>query len=481
MHSPEPDQTRRAARPPRVPGHEHLTLEDGWELARCAPDACGPSELERLQWQAIPAPSTVAQALRQLGRWQLGDSEDFDAHDWWFRTRFQALPARPGEEVALCLDGLASVAEVYLNGERLLDSASMFKAHEIDVTKRLLPENELLIHCRALGELLRARRTPRARWRTRLVANGNLRFFRTMLLGRAPGFAPAPAAVGPWRPVRLERRSEVRIDRLALRTRLCGADGVLEVQMGMRTLSKDAVNEVTLELSGPSGSHRCVLELAAQEGSASGELVIPAVARWWPHTHGDPALHDVHLHVSGPHGQITIPAGRVGFRELAPGSDPAHRIEADGLDLHLNGVRIFARGAVWTPLDLAAPEASEAALRSALEQVCEAGMNMLRIPGTSAYETPAFHDLCDELGLLVWQDFMFANMDYPIADEQFREEVLSEVEQVLEQAAGRPSLTVLCGNSEVEQQVAMLGLDPAIARGELFGDLLPELIAASGL
>src|SRR5205807_10299132 len=89
----------------------------------------------------------------------------------------------------------------------------------------------------------------------------------------------------------------------------------------------------------------------------------------------------------------------------------------------------------------------------------------------------AFHDLCDELGLLVWQDFMFANLDYPIADEGFKASVEREAGVQLAALGGRPSLAVLCGNSEVEQQVAMLGLDPALGRGELVGELLPQAIA----
>ena len=102
-------------------------------------------------------------------------------------------------------------------------------------------------------------------------------------------------------------------------------------------------------------------------------------------------------------------------------------------------------------------------------------MNMLRMPGTGAYESAAFHDLCDELGILVWQDFMFANLDYPIADDGFRAAVEREASRRSSpRVGGRPSLAVLCGNSEIEQQVAMLGLDPALGRGELFGELLPR-------
>jgi beta-mannosidase len=108
-------------------------------------------------------------------------------------------------------------------------------------------------------------------------------------------------------------------------------------------------------------------------------------------------------------------------------------------------------------------------------------MTMVRIVGTAGYESDAFHDLCDELGVLLWQDLAFANFDYPLADPGFRALVEDEVRAVGARLAGRPSVAVVCGNSEVEQQVAMLGLDPALGRGELFGELIPRLVAEARL
>jgi beta-mannosidase len=105
---------------------------------------------------------------------------------------------------------------------------------------------------------------------------------------------------------------------------------------------------------------------------------------------------------------------------------------------------------------------------------------MLRLAGWGVYEDARFHDLCDEVGILVWQDLMFANLDYPVGDPGFRADVEAELDAVLRELAGRPSFAVLCGNSEVEQQVAMLGLDPALGRGELFGEVLPAAVAAGG-
>ncbi len=372
---------------------------DGWAVAKAAPD----TPLEDLDW--LP---------------EMQHEPDVDAYDWWFRTSFS------GSGDVLRFGGIATVAEVWLNGELVLESESMFERHEVDVADNLREGgNDLLIRCRALKPLLAVRRRPRARWRAQIAYDGNVRWFRTMLMGRAPGFAPGPAVVGPWRPVTLEERRP----RFALRTRVEGGDGVLAVE-------GDDVREV--EAAGHRASGR--------------ELRIPGVELWWPHTHGEPVLHEVRVNGE--------PAGRVGFRSLS------------GL-LAVNGVPVFCRGALWTPVP-------EGEVRATLEAARDAGMNMIRIPGTGAYETPEFWDACDELGLLVWQDFMFANYDYPIADPDFRATVQREAQQVLEDIAWRPSLAVLCGNSEIEQQVAMLGLDPSLGRGELFGELLPAAVRESG-
>ncbi|MBS1675917.1 MAG: glycoside hydrolase family 2 protein [Actinobacteria bacterium] len=466
-----------------VPGHECSELTAGWQVAACEPDACAtPAAAAGLNWLPAEVPGTAAGALRAAGEWDFDAGRDFDAEDWWFRTGFDAAPAAGDEEVVLHLDGVATVHEVFLNGERIGGGESMFAPAAIDVGARLREgANELAIRCLALGPRLGARRKPRARWRTRLADN-RLRFHRTMVLGRCPGFAAGPAAVGPWRPVWLERRRLLAVEEIALRPRCEGEDGILAVAATLRGLGgfEVAAAEVAVALGGEARSPLTVVPAADGTVELRGEVRVPAAPRWWPHTHGEPVLHTVRLRVTGSAGEVGIEAGRVGFRELAAGPTPGHDVLADGLDLHLNGVRVFARGAVWTPDDFVGLAPDGERLRAALERVRDAGMNMVRIPGTAAYETPAFHDLCDELGILVWQDFMFANFDYPIADEEFRAAVEAEARQVLAGIAGRPSLAVVCGNSEVEQQVAMLGLDPGLGRGELFGELLPAAVERSG-
>jgi beta-mannosidase len=438
-------------------------LVDGWEVVPTAPGTCADADglrsLER-EWLPAQVPGTAAGATGATGpEWR-----DFDDCDWWFRCRFDAPDRGDDEHVLLELGGIATVADVYLNGEPLLHSESMWDAHELDVTAVVAPENELAIACRALAPLLVARRRPRPRWRTRVVNDDALRWYRTMVFGRSPGFAPGPAPVGPWRPVALRTVTADGIDSLALRARLAGEDGVVSVS----ARSRGAPGEVAVV----AGEHRALLSPAGGE-LLRGELRIPRPALWWPHTHGEPALHELTIEVDG----RPVSSERVGFRSLAF----AQRISEEGLDLHVNGTPVFARGAVWTPSDLVTMAPAEDELRALLERVRDAGMNMLRVVATGAYESALFHDLCDELGILVWQDLMFANVDYPVGDPEFASVVVAEASAVLDRLGGHPSLAVVCGNSEVEQQPAMLGLEPDLGRDPLWDETLARLVAEAGV
>lgn len=435
-------------------------LADRWEVASAAPGTIvTPDELgdAQLEWVPAQVPGTAAAAV--------GDDErDFDAEDWWFRCPFALEPARAAEPAVLELGGVATIAEVFLNGVLVLESDSMWREHTVDVTGRLRTANELVIACRALAPLLTKRRRPAARWRTRVVNNGNLRWFRTMVFGRSPGFAAHPAAVGPWRPVRLRRPTPGGIDNVRVTTSVNGDECVVRVRVACHA----GYPEVTAEACG----QRALLREAGP-GVLEAELAVGRPQRWWPHTHGTPALHQVVVRV----GDETVATRRVGFRTVEYPQD----IVQEGLKLAINGLPVFVRGAVWTPSDLVSLAPPERDLRELLERVRDAGMNMLRLAGTGAYESTLFHDLCDELGILLWQDLMFANLDYPVVDEVFANRVLEEAREILGRLAHRPSMAVVCGNNEIEQQPAMMGLDPELGRDPVWDRELGEIVAGCGL
>jgi beta-mannosidase len=444
---------------------ERRSLEEGWTAVGVPPGAAD-ERLEGLDAQLLPfrAPGTAASALRGSGRLTAGQPRDLDAEDWWFRCRFAAEPDAAGEETSLRLEGLATIADVWLNGDHVLSSDAMHTAHELPVGELLRDENELVIGARALAPLLAARR-PRPRWRTRLVPNQGLRWFRTSLFGRIPAFAPGPAPVGPWRPVSLVRRRGVALEDLVVRSSLAGDDGTVRVTASYRALANAAPTAGAVRVAGAGSEFTGTLEL--EGGRLAGTVSVPGAERWWPHTHGPPALYDVSLTLAGDSGDATFDCGRVGFRLLETADD-------HGLAFSVNGTPVFCRGANLMPdaidLDRRGDE-----LRRLLELARDAGMNMIRLSGVGVYGSHEFYDLCDQLGILVWQDFPFASLDYPAEDDVFVRTVEREARGFLTSAGSHPSLSVLCGNSEVEQQVAMLGLDPRFGRGRLFDEVLPGI------
>ncbi|MFZ2101938.1 MAG: glycoside hydrolase family 2 protein, partial [Oricola sp.] len=284
---------------------------------------------------------------------------------------------------------------------------------------------------------------------------------RTTLLGHMPGWCPEVHAVGPWRPVSLVWPDGFGLVVERLKATLDeDGNGFLAVLFRVETQKGDPV------LS-------CAGVVAKAERRADGgwaaELRIAGVAPWWPHTHGEPALHEVSLEVDG----VAFDLGRTGFRRIEVDRGP----DGKGFGLRINGWGVFCRGAVWSNADIMRLPGDRESYRPWLELAAEAGMNMLRIGGTMAYESPEFFALCDELGLMVWQDFMFANYDYPVSDEAFAETVRAEARQFLHGIATNPSLAVLCGGSEICQQGAMLGLPEERWKGPLTEEILPDVCA----
>ncbi len=471
----------RAASPVRaVSAHAVVAFDAGWELARAdhgadLPDAPGmanstPNGTAMPAWRPAAVPGTVAAALRTAGAWDGEQLLDLDGGAWWFRRRF----ARPegldgGTRAVLCFDGLATHARVWLNGVPVARATSMFAAHAVDVTALVDTTNELVVRCDPLRAALDARR-GRPRWRTRLASHQQMRWERTTLLGRVPGWSPA-APVGPWRPVRLELRRLADVHDADVRVRVEGHDGVVDVALTL-DVPAGAVRGAALVVGDVSG-FLDVGRDAAGRTTVRGAVRLPGVERWWPHTHGAPVRHAarVDLAVVDPLGRtapVALDLGRVGFRtvELRTGED------GNGFALAVNGVELFCRGACWVPPDPVRLHATAEVYDATVAAARDAGMNMLRVSGGTVYEDDAFYEACDAAGVLVWQDFMFANMDYPAADPDFRAAVDAEAAQQLGRLQARPCLAVLCGGSEVSQQAAMAGAPRALWAGDLFVERL---------
>jgi beta-mannosidase len=454
-----------------VSTHTATRLTTGWSLAGTPPGTWGsPGDAaEEPCWRPAVVPGTVARAI---GPHDLDAHPRYDASDWWYRCRVPASAVDDGARVRLRFEGLATLARAWLGGREVLATNNMFQAHAVDVTEFLSGgDADLYVVFRSLDAAL-AERRRRPRWRTKLVAEPDLRWLRTTLLGRIPGWTPAVQPVGPWRSVWLEVERTVHVERLEVvpgvkRGRAClRLDGDLtlldqgnRVRAATLSAGDDAV-EVDVEVTGDGASVR-----------VQAEAELDGVEPWWPHTHGTPALHPGALRLDTAAGPVTVDLGRMGFRNVS-----VDRAQG-GVRFVVNGAPVFCRGACWTSNDMVDLTGPDDALVASLELAVEAGANMVRVGGTMCYESDRFYDLCDELGLMVWQDFMFANMDYPAMDRAFVASVAAEANQQLLRLQRHPSVVVWCGGSEVEQQAAMVGAPREIWSDGLFSEVLPDLVA----
>ena len=384
------------------------------------------------------------------------------------------LPAPGGGRgpVSLVFEGLATVADVWFGGRHVLHSENMFVSHRVAL-EAVAAGDEIVVRCAALTPLLGQRR-PRPRWKTQMANHQGLRWFRTSYLGRQPGWTVTPPAVGPWRPVRLEPAATATVVGRRLEAR-GGDDGTAVVSVMVRLAGVVGAGAARLTVApvgsadgGPGvGAAVVTTEVDGAETVVAGDVPVAGVEQWWPHSHGRQPLYRVTVEVGGE----TIEVGRVGFRTVALD-------RTDGaFGLVVNGVAVFCRGACWWPVDGIGFHGGDTELRETLGLVTAAGMNMVRIPGGSVYEDRRFWDLCDELGIMVWQDCMIGYTDPP-EDESFEAAVVGELEEVFGQLSGRPALVVVCGGQEIEEQAAMFGLARSKWSCPLTEKVIPALATA---
>ncbi len=447
-------------------------LSDGWVLHRTRPgEISSPSGLPRdggtpLGDRDDVVPGTVATALGPAG---ISDHPDYDDYDWWYVRELPSIDRRDAR-ARLRFDGLATLAEVWLDDQRVLVSDNMFTGYLVDITDRPGSSERLALCFRSLSEAL-AKRRPRPRWRTDLVAHQNLRWFRATLLGRIPGWTPRVQPVGPWRPVWLQRSQVLELESMELRTSAEGADGRVTLSAAFDGLSPNLeIHSSSLSVAG----HQFPLEVRSAGSGAwsiDGDLTVPTPGLWWPRTHGEPTLHECRLQVETSDGPCTVELGAIGFRS----------VELDTTDgrvsLRVNETPIFCRGVCWTTDDIRSLHGSIDRMEETLRLLADANANMVRVGGTMVYERDAFYDTCDRLGLLVWQDFMFANMDYPFDDPDFSSSVRNEAAHQLRRMVRHPSVVAFCGGSEVEQQAAMFGAPRSSWQSDFFSAELPDLVS----
>jgi beta-mannosidase len=446
---------------------KQLLLTDGWHLRLGADDAPPDDE----GWVPARVPGTAHLDLLAAGRIPdpfVGFNEHAVAwlgeQDVRYRCAFTLPPGwlAPGERLVLRCDGLDTFAAISLNGTPIGQNNNMFVPLEIsiDIDGGLLRpgENELVMAFSCAAREARAREAAHGRMR---VWNGDPSrvYVRKAQYHWGWDWGPTLLCAGPYRPVRLLRF------RARLRGLRCPAEVAPDLASATLPVALEVDGEgaaaVALRLYDPAGSLCAEAEAPVEAGPEGGQarhtFSLPDPALWWPAGQGAQARYLLHAALLSPAREV-LDEGRLhlGLRRVVLRQEPLVGEPGTSFHFEINNRPLFCGGANWIPADSFLPRVSGRRYRALLQMARDAGMVMIRVWGGGIYEEDVFYDLCDELGLLVWQDFMFACGLYP--DEPwFQRSVEAEAREAVRRLRHHPSVVLWCGNNEDYVLAASVG------------------------
>jgi beta-mannosidase len=405
------------------------------------------------EWAKASVPGGVHTDLLALGRIPdpfFADNERkvqwVAEKDWDYRKTFRADPELPKEDqVFLVCDGLDTLAEVSLNGNPLGGADNQFRVWRWDVTGMLRGgENELLVAFRSPLAYIRARQAQRP-----LTGGGDIPggpYLRKSPYHWGWDWGPKLPAVGIWKDIRLEGCSTARLADVHVRQEHAGGTVRVRIHAAVETLAEKPA-DLRAVLRAPGGG-RIEASAPVSCGAADLELDVARPKLWWPGGLGGQNLYRLAVTLVSDGAVLDAREYQIGLRLIELRREPD--AWGESFAFAVNGAPLFAKGADWIPADSFTPRVTDEHLAGLIRSARAANMNMLRVWGGGTYGEERFYDLCDRLGILVWQDFMFACGIYP-DDDAFAENVRCEAVDNVRRLRHRASLALWCGNNEMEQ------------------------------
>lgn len=396
-----------------------------------------------------------------------------DEKDWWYRRRFRL--DRRARRVFLKFKGLDTFATVYLNGEKLGEHENMHYPAVFDITDkvRIGCENVLAVR---LGspklESWKRAEEPLPVWNTTYERL----YTRKAEMGYGWDWAPPIIPTGIYRDVIIELIDSIRIEDIFVKPKILSEEKAeLEIEVALASFlesDRDVLFrfEASCEESRISGEHH--LKVEPGENRFQITCVVEEPKLWFPWNIGKPYLYDMRAEAVVDDEPVDERRLRFGIREVELVRYSDESPNGKVFYFTVNGIKVWAKGANWVPPDLFYPAITKERYRNALQMAVEGNMNMIRVWGGGIVESDTFYDLCDELGLMVWQDFLFACGVYP-EDDRFIELVRPEAEYMVKHLRNHPCIVLWCGNNENEALAESKGLNTRDHR--IFYHLLPEI------
>lgn len=456
------------------------TLAEGWsfreaDTSTTLPDAAchhAPTERTVPDWTPAQVPGTVHTDLlaNQLIPEPFAGTTEPDLQwighrTWEYKTSFTPSAEITSQQVQeLVFKGLDTYADVYLNDSLVLGGTdNMFVEWRIPVNDILKADsvNTLRIVFHPAYETA----LPLAQaWPVKLPADNDSGEWKTSVFTRkAPyhfgwDWGPRYVTVGIWRPVYLDAWSSASIGNIQF---VRGAQDSTRADFVARVSLRgvpDGETAVRVMLADSAGTiYGQADALVGNADAADNGLVVEipfAIANpklWWPNGMGDANLYAVNTLVTDRSGRLLDKnTQRIGVRTIRLVQKPDGVGDGESFQFYVNGEPCFIKGANYIPQDVFLTRVDTARYEELIGVAVASNMNMLRIWGGGVYEEDLFYDLCDERGMMVWEDFMFACSFYPW-DSAFLDNVRREAVYNVRRLRNHPSLAIWCGNNEIDE------------------------------
>jgi beta-mannosidase len=475
-------------------------LHTGWQLAEVPALALHDTiaALSASAWLPATVPGTAHGALLAAGR----IPDPFVAmnetavqwvgeRSWAWRTEFDVSSLADCEE--LVFDGLDTYCTVWLNAELLLQSDNMFVPARIAV-RHLLRTGRNTLVLRFDPPLQRAREQEALFGKRHLWNGDSARLYaRKAQYHFGWDWGPVLLTSGPWRAVRRHSYA-VRIDTLHCQSQVHPVDQVnVNADDAQQHRASLQINtQLAGHFTGAVVQHRvldpeghCVASTTCpvdSKGAAQASLSLDAARLWWPRGMGQQPLYTLQTQVLSKDVPLAHDSRRIGLRSLRLVQEPVRNEPGASFYFEVNGQALFCGGANWIPDDNLLERIAPARYQERVAQAAAANMNMLRVWGGGIYEDDAFYDACDAMGILVWQDFLFACGMYP-SHAAFYASVRAEARAAVQRLRHRACLAIWCGNNEdyaIAESVGAYGPHAQLGRFDgrtIYETLLPGVCA----
>ncbi|MBR3504219.1 MAG: glycoside hydrolase family 2 [Clostridia bacterium] len=464
-----------------------LSLNGSWRLFYHPEDGPLPAtsaELSQAGWPSIEAqvPGNVELDLMRAGLADdpfydrnLYDFRKYEFYQWWFERDFDAPAECAGKKCALVFEGIDTYAEVFLNDMKLGEADNMFIAHEFDATAALRPGETNTLRVRIRSALNEARKQD---FPAMLIGcEGSDEYTRIRKPASSFGWdiMPRLLSAGLWRGVRLEAREATRLTQVYIAPiRADAASARLACRVRFET-DDPFIEGYSVRVRGRCGDSSFDREKKLLFVSGGFDIDVSAPKLWWPAGYGEQNLYDTTVTLLKDGLPVDESRLRVGLRRfnieqvMKPGDAGEFRITC-------NGVPILAKGANWVPMDaLHSRDAGRVDAALALFRDC--GCNIVRCWGGNVYEDHRFFDLCDEYGVMVWQDFAMACAVYP-TDPAFAAALEREAVSVVRKLRNHPSILLWAGDNECDEGQVGRGYPTDANRyNPLTREVLPRVVS----